>query len=185
MAEEFGGAEEVETALKRTLTREPDMGHIAVIKEAELEHATNVYRLTAKQSGSFIASLTVENKADDLSNQPSLASGDTVWGEKGREMEGSEIPRYVNHQATMEPYGIALPSDAVSEWTDFPTTTSVHNFNPDYIGFVRDSGQPEEAYPLSSPHGDLRADFAYPSDYAGHEIWTENQKRGPMNTNPD
>ncbi|CAO2649228.1 Nn.00g066130.m01.CDS01 [Neocucurbitaria sp. VM-36] len=182
--------QDVKKAPKRRSSRDPDIDQQNSSKMAKLEHSSKAYQLTSdlpqpQQNPSVLELRTADNEVDNPPNQPSMVSGDAQWGQKLREMDRSEIARYVNHQVIMEPYGVSLPGDAGAEWTGFHTPASTHTFNPGYIEYVESAGQPEEVYPLASPHGNLRPDFSYPSEYSGHEAWTDHQEAHTRNANPD
>ncbi|KAJ4366785.1 hypothetical protein N0V83_007310 [Neocucurbitaria cava] len=188
MNEGLGHTKDVKKATKRRTSQNSGVESQNPSKLAKVEHQFKTNQLKSNlpsQQDSSGLQHGPDNEVDGPSNQPTLQSDNMQWDQKLREMDQSELPRYVNHQVFMPPYGVSLPGNAGAEWTGYATPASVPTFNQAYIDYVENPGQCEEVYPMPSSHASLQPDLEYPSEYPGHEPWNENQEPHTRNADPD
>lgn len=132
---------------------------------------------------SFLRSPTTTHEVNGSSNEPHVDSDRTQWEPGSMERDRSEMPGYVNLEAT-EPFGLPLSGNAGSGW-NFPNSTGINPFNEGYPEFLEDHGRTQGGFPLTPSRNNLHPGFSLPSDFSGYEPWTGSQESRPRNTDPD
>jgi hypothetical protein len=131
------------------------------------------------QSSKFSTSIT------ESSSQSERVPDDSKWDQEVEECVRSDLPRYVQHQSLVDPYGMSIPREPNSSWHGFSTTTGAQSFSSEYPRYeVPDI--PEILLPLSPTANPSPMDLSYQSTFPYYlqNSWPETQEDQPEHTEP-